>query len=81
MFTKQLKVLAILANSDGEIDEREMILMEKIGKAHDMTIDEIIEAINNPGEGRDLSELNEDENFELLYDVIQLMKIDQKIYN
>jgi hypothetical protein len=81
MFTKQLKVLAILANSDGEIDEREMILMEKIGKAHDMTIDEIHEAINNPGEGRDLSELNEDENFELLYDVIQLMKIDQKIYN
>ena len=81
MFTKQLKVLAILANSDGEIDEREMILMEKIGKAHDMTIDEINEAINNPGEGRDLSELNEDENFELLYDVIQLMKIDQKIYN
>ena len=55
--------------------------MEKIGKAHDMTIDEIHEAINNPGEGRDLSELNEDENFELLYDVIQLMKIDQKIYN
>ena len=55
MFTKQLKVLAILANSDGEIDEREMILMEKIGKAHDMTIDEIHEAINNPGEGRDLS--------------------------
>lgn len=81
MFTKQLKVLAILANSDWEIDEREMILMEKIGKAHDMTIDEIHEAINNPGEGRDLSELNEDENFELLYDVIQLMKIDQKIYN
>ncbi|MFY0651448.1 MAG: TerB family tellurite resistance protein [Cyclobacteriaceae bacterium] len=81
MFTKQLRVLAILANADGEIDDREMQLMEKIGKAHDMSIDEIHAAIENPGKVKDLSDLNVDEKFELLYDVVQLMKIDNQIYN
>lgn len=81
MFTKQLKVLATLANADGEIDEKEMKLMEKIGKAHDMSTEEIHAAIKSPGNVKDLSELDEEERFELLYDVVQLMKIDNKIFN
>ena len=81
MFTKQLRVLAILANADGEIDDREMQLMEKVGKAHGMSLDEIHAAIESPGTVKDLSDLNDDEKFELLYDVVQLMKIDNKVYN
>ncbi|MFT7035123.1 MAG: putative tellurite resistance protein B-like protein [Cyclobacteriaceae bacterium] len=81
MFTKQLKVLAILAKADGEIDEKELKLMEKIGNAHDMSIEDIHEAIASPGNVKDLSELDEEERFELLYDVVQLMKIDNKIFN
>lgn len=81
MFTKQLRVLAILANADGKIDEKEVKLMEKIGKAHEMSIDEIHDAIKSPGDVKDLTDLDEEEKFELLYSVVQLMKIDDKIYN
>ena len=55
--------------------------MEKIGKAHNMSIEAIHEAIASPGNVKDLSELDEEERFELLYDVVQLMKIDNKIFN
>ncbi|MEQ9288469.1 MAG: TerB family tellurite resistance protein [Cyclobacteriaceae bacterium] len=81
MFTKQLKVLAALANADGELDAKEVQLMEKIGLAHGMSLEEINHAIQNPGAEKDLSDLNDDEKFELLHDVIQLMKIDKKIFN
>ncbi|MEQ6119915.1 TerB family tellurite resistance protein [Reichenbachiella sp. MALMAid0571] len=81
MFTKQLKVLAILANADGEVNDMEIQLMEKIGKANGMSLDEIHEAIESPDKEIDLDDLNEDDKFDLLHDVIQLMKIDSKIYN
>tara|TARA_R110002072_G_scaffold12622_1_gene54117 strand:+ start:451 stop:852 length:402 start_codon:yes stop_codon:yes gene_type:complete len=81
MFTKQLKVLAILANADGEVNDMEIQLMEKIGKANGMSLDEIHEAIQSPGNDIELDDLNEDDKFDLLHDVIQLMKIDSKIYN
>jgi len=81
MFTKQLKVLAGLANADGNVDETELKLMEKIGKANDMSIDEIHQAIKSPEKVDELSELDDDQRFELLYCVVQLMKIDNKIFN
>ena len=81
MFTKQLRVLATLANADGNIDETELKLMEKIGKAHDMSIDEIHHAINSPEKVEELSELDDNQRFELLYSKVQLMKIDNKIFN
>ncbi|MCR9067165.1 MAG: TerB family tellurite resistance protein, partial [Cytophagales bacterium] len=81
MFTKQLKVLATLANADGEISKREIMLMEKIGRAHGMSLDEIHAAIASPEKVKDFSDLSVDEKFELLYDIVQLMKIDNKVFN
>jgi len=37
--------------------------------------------IANPGEIGDLSDIGEDEQFEYLLNVVQLMKIDGKVYN
>lgn len=81
MVTEQLKALAQLANSDGEIDERELQLIFRIGEAHGMSRDGIQEIIDNPGQLGDLKSLDEDDKFEFLYSIIQLMKIDDEIYN
>lgn len=81
MVREQLKALAQLANSDGEIDERELRLIHRIGEAHGMQLDQIDEIISKPGSLGDLKALEEDDKFEFLYSIIQLMKIDDEIYN
>lgn len=81
MVKEQLKALAQLANSDGEIDERELRLINRIGEAHGMKLEEIQMIIDNPGQLGDLKVLSEDDKFEFLFSIIQLMKIDDEIYN
>ncbi|WP_422361020.1 TerB family tellurite resistance protein [Reichenbachiella sp.] len=81
MVKEQLKALAQLANSDGDMDERELRLIYRIGEAHGMKRDGIQQIIDNPGQLGDLKALDEDDKFEFLYSIIQLMKIDDEIYN
>ncbi|MEP2023046.1 MAG: TerB family tellurite resistance protein [Reichenbachiella sp.] len=81
MVREQLKALAQLANSDGDIDERELKLILRIGEAHGMDQSEIQNIIDDPGNLGDLKTLDEDDKFEFLYSIIQLMKIDDEIYN
>jgi len=81
MVKEQLKALAQLANSDGEIDERELRLIFRIGEAHGMDREGIQQIIDNPGQLGDLKSLDDDDKFEFLYSIIQLMKIDDEIYN
>ncbi|MEO9803747.1 MAG: TerB family tellurite resistance protein [Reichenbachiella sp.] len=81
MVKEQLKALAQLANSDGDIDERELKLILRIGEAHGMSQDEVQQIVDNPGQLGDLKSLDEDDKFEFLYTIIQLMKIDDEIYN
>lgn len=81
MVRDQLKALAQLAGSDGEIDERELRLIHRIGEAHGMRLDQIDEIIKHPENLGDLKALDEDDKFEFLYSIIQLMKIDDEIYN
>lgn len=81
MVKEQLKALAQLANSDGDIDERELRLILRIGEAHGMSQDEVQQIVDNPGQLGDLKSLDEDDKFEFLYTIIQLMKIDDEIYN
>lgn len=81
MVEEQLRILANLANSDNNVDEREMSLMIKIGEAHGMVEEEIKAIVNNPGEVGDLKSLSEDEKFEFLYSLVQLMKVDNEIFN
>lgn len=81
MVKEQLKALAQLANSDGDIDERELRLINRIGEAHGMSVEAIKEIIDQPGQLGDLTSLSEDDKFEFLYSIIQLMKIDDEVYN
>lgn len=80
MLKEQLKILIKLATIDNELAEKEASLIEKIGKANGITEDEIYSMMKNPEPVKNLDTLSEDQRFEYLYNIIQLMKIDGKVY-
>ena len=80
MSRTSLAILIELANRDGEIDESELKLIRQIGHAHNHTEDEINEIINN-SPTIDYNKLTSDERFEMLYDLVRLMKVDGKIFD
>ncbi|GAB4250778.1 MAG: hypothetical protein Tsb0034_29920 [Ekhidna sp.] len=80
MSKTSLAILIELANRDGEIDEREHRLIHQIGEAHGLSIGEIEDLISAPPR-IDYSKLTEDERFEMLYDLVRLMKVDGKIFD
>lgn len=80
MLRNQLKILIKLATIDNELAEKEANLIEKIGKANGITEDEIYDLMKNPEPVPNLSLLSDDQRFEYLYNIIQLMKIDGKVY-
>lgn len=81
MIKDQLTALIQLANSDNSMDQKELQLIFRIGAAHGMSDEDIQQMIDNPGELGDLKALNVDDKFEFLYSIIQLMKIDDEIFN
>ncbi|MGL1889579.1 MAG: TerB family tellurite resistance protein [Reichenbachiella sp.] len=81
MVRKQLTALAQLAKTDDSIDESELNLIFRVGRAHKLEDEEIQAIIDNPGQLGSLADLSEDEKFEFLYSVIQLMKVDDEIFN
>lgn len=80
MLKEQLKILIKLATIDNELAEKEANLIEKIGKANGITEDEIYALMKNPEPFKNLDTLSDDQRFEYLYNIIQLMKIDGKVY-
>ncbi len=80
MLKEQLKILIKLATIDSELAEKEANLIEKIGKANGISEDEIYAMIKNPEPVQSLDTLSDDQRFEYLYNIIQLMKIDGKVY-
>jgi uncharacterized tellurite resistance protein B-like protein len=80
MLKEQLKILIKLATIDNELADKEANLIEKIGKANGVSEDEIYQMIKNPEPIKSLDTLSEDQRFEYLYNIIQLMKIDGKVY-
>jgi hypothetical protein len=77
MLKEQLKILIKLATIDNELADKEANLIEKIGKANGISEDEIYQMIKNPEPIKSLDTLSEDQRFEYLYNIIQLMKIDE----
>ena len=78
---KQLTLLINLAAQDGVIDDSERKLLHKIGASHGMTEPEIEELIKNPKKVGNLDDLNEDERFDCLYNLVHLMKVDGQIFD
>jgi len=80
MSSTSLSILIELANRDGEIDESELKLIHQIGLAHNHSEEEINQLIQNtPAINYD--KLSPDERFEMLYDLVRLMKVDGKIFD
>ncbi|MDE0472092.1 MAG: TerB family tellurite resistance protein [Ekhidna sp.] len=73
-------MLAQLARVDGVITQEEIDFIKEIGKANSMSNQEISDAFENPLIIEGLKLLNDDQRYDFLYNVIQLMKIDGRIY-
>ncbi|RED94111.1 TerB family tellurite resistance protein [Marinoscillum furvescens] len=84
-FKSHMRSLVQLAMSDHSFSDIEKMLIFSIGKAHMMPEEEIeeliTENINQKGNVEiTFSALSFDEKFEYLYNIIQLMKIDSKVF-
>lgn len=80
MIKEQLNILINLAASDKLIDDREAKTIHMIGKAGGISKEEIDEMMKRPRTIGDLSTLTEDQKFENLYQLIQLMKSDGQVF-
>lgn len=75
-----LSILVKLAQVDGEIVPAEYDKIHQIGAANGMSEKEINEVIENPEPGLNLKSLSDDDRFEYLYNLVELMKADGKLY-
>ncbi|MCE7864126.1 MAG: TerB family tellurite resistance protein [Bacteroidetes bacterium CHB5] len=80
MIKEQLNVLINLAASDRSVGEKEAKVIHLIGKANGLSKDEVEAMLKNPKPIGDLSALSEDQKFENLYHLIQLMKSDGQVF-
>ncbi len=76
----QLKLLVNLAYADGEITEKERNYIVNIGQAHHFLVAEILPLFSREHKVNAPLDLTEQEKFDYLFSMIQLMKIDEKIY-
>jgi uncharacterized tellurite resistance protein B-like protein len=80
MIKEQLNVLINLAASDRNVAEKEAKTIHMIAKANGVSKDVVEEMLKNPQPVGDLSSLTEDQKFENLYHLIQLMKSDGQVF-
>jgi len=80
MITRQLNILVQLATIDGNLAGKEKKLIEHIAKVNNVDDETIAGLLNQPEPIPDLDHLSEEERFEYLYMVIQLMKVDGQVF-
>ncbi len=81
MVKETLNVLIQLAASDNQVAEKEAKLIQMIGVSNGLDKSEIDEMMKNPSRPiGDLSLLTDDQKFEHLYHVVQLMKVDGQVF-
>jgi len=80
MSKEQINILINLAASDNMIAEQEARHIRIIASAAGISGDEVDDMLKNPKPVGNLSHLNNDEKFEYLYNVIQVMKIDGQVF-
>lgn len=76
----KLSVLVQLANIDGDFAGEERDLIYMIGKANGVSENEINDMVDNPEPLPPVSTMTEDDKFEYLFHLVQLMKIDSQVY-
>lgn len=80
MQKKQLNILIQLATIDSELAGKELKLIETVAKANGFTDEDIKDLLRKPEPVENITTLSEDEKFEFLYMVIQMMKVDGQIF-
>jgi uncharacterized tellurite resistance protein B-like protein len=76
----ELNVLINLAASDRKVADRESKLIQIIAKANGISKEEVDTMLSNPQPIGNISSLTNDEKFEHLYHLIQLMKMDGQVF-
>ena len=80
MFRKQLNTLVQLGSVDGLMSEKEVRIVKLLGKVNGMSDEEIDDVIKNPEPKEDLNLLSDDQRFEYIYSLVQLMKADGQVF-
>jgi hypothetical protein len=75
-----LKLLISLAQIDGKVAERERNFIITIGKANDIAPDLIQPLFDQRHDLVVPPDLTDDQKFEYLFSLVQLMKIDERMY-
>ena len=76
----QLSTLIELAKIGGEFDGQEKLHILMLGRANGLSEIEIKDIVKNPVPMPDVKLLTSDDKFDYLFNIIQLMKIDQEVY-
>jgi hypothetical protein len=76
----QMKLLINLAQIDGQVAERERNYIKNIGRANGIYPDEIDPLFDKRHELIVPEDLNDDQKFAYIFSLIQLMKIDERMY-
>ena len=80
MSRTHLNILVQLAKIDGVIVQDEIDLIKQIGAANGMNSLEISQCFDDPELIENLDDLSDDEKYEFIYNIVQLMKIDGRLY-
>ena len=77
---QQLKLLINLARVDGEVAEKERQYILNIGQANHLLVAEILPLFSSEHPMVVPQNLSEEQTFDYIFRLVQLMKIDEKIY-
>ena len=76
----RLKTLISLATSDGELAEKERQFILSVGQANHLMVAEILPLFVSRDPASDITKLSQDQKGDLLLELVQLMRIDEKIF-
>ena len=77
---EQMKLLINLARIDGTVADREKSYIQNIGKANGMATGEIEPLFDRKHELVVPDDLTDDQKFDYIFSLVQLMKIDERLY-
>ena len=80
MAIQQLKLLINLARIDGEVVEKEIKYITNIGLANGIPIADINSLFSQTHDLVVTADMNEQERFDFILKLVQLMKIDERLY-
>lgn len=80
MGTTQIRVLIQLAMIDGELADAERQVVSDIAEMHGLTAAEVDALMSEQSDqGPELDNLSDDDKFEYMYSLVQLMKVDGRM--